>query len=55
MGYKADKQQIERTIVPLFKTLEIYDNKHPGQLTHQGELNQAILDLQTILKIYYEE
>ena len=55
MGFKADKRQIERTIDHLFKTLEIYDNKHAGQLTHQAELNQAILDLQTILNIYYGE
>ncbi len=55
MGFKADKKQIERTILHLFKTLEIYDNRHAGQITHQGELNQVILDLQTILKLYYEE
>ena len=55
MGFKADKKQIERTIDHLFRTLKIYDERHAGQLTHQAELNQAILDLQTIHKIYYEE
>jgi len=53
MGFKADKRILEKTIDYILKSLEVYDRHYPGQITHQTELNQAALDLQTILKIHY--
>lgn len=55
MGYKADKQTLERTVEYILKTLEVYDRQHPGQITHQNELNQAALDIQTLLRLQYTD